>query len=157
MATAIPNATAGRASTPSKTAKKAATGIVSDPIADMLTRIRNASGARHAEVRVPASRIKLEIARVLKDEGYIAGYEVDADGATQTMRIIFKSRPDRTPVISGMKRISRPGLRVYARKTEIPRVLGGLGIAILSTSEGVMSGRQANRQGLGGEVLAYVW
>ena len=143
--------------TPAKTPRKAATGVVSDPIADMLTRIRNASGARHPEVRVPASRLKLEIARVLKDEGYVAGYEVDADGATQTMRIIFKARPDRARVISGIKRISRPGLRVYARKTEIPRVLGGLGIAILSTSEGVMSGRQALRQGLGGEVLAYVW
>jgi small subunit ribosomal protein S8 len=143
--------------TPIKTPKKAATGVVSDPIADMLTRIRNASGARHPEVRVPASRLKLEIARVLKDEGYVAGYEVEADGATQTMRIIFKSRPDRVRVISGIKRISRPGLRVYARKTEIPRVLGGLGIAILSTAEGVMSGRQALRKGLGGEVLAYVW
>jgi small subunit ribosomal protein S8 len=108
-------------------------------------------------VKVPASKVKLEIARVLKDEGYIAGYEVEADGAAQTMRIIFKSRPDRTRVIAGVKRISRPGLRVYARKTEIPRVLGGLGIAILSTAEGVMSGRQALRQGLGGEVLAYVW
>ena len=137
--------------------KKASAGIVSDPIADMLTRVRNANSARHAEVRVPASKLKLEIARVLKDEGYIAGYEVDADGTTQTMRIIFKSRPDRTRVISGVKRISRPGLRVYARKTEIPRVLGGLGIAILSTAEGVMSGRQATRQGLGGEVLAFIW
>jgi small subunit ribosomal protein S8 len=143
--------------TPAKAPRKSATGVVSDPIADMLTRIRNASGARHPEVRVPASRLKLEIARVLKDEGYVAGYEVEADGATQTMRIIFKTRPDRTRVISGIKRISRPGLRVYARKTEIPRVLGGLGIVILSTSEGVMSGRQALRQGLGGEVLAYVW
>jgi small subunit ribosomal protein S8 len=142
---------------PNKNAKKAPPGIVTDPIADMLTRIRNANAARHAEVKVPASRLKLEIARVLKDEGYIAGYDVEADATTQTMRIIFKSRPDRTRVISGVKRISRPGLRVYARKTEIPRVLGGLGIAILSTSEGVMSGRQANRQGLGGEVLAYVW
>jgi small subunit ribosomal protein S8 len=157
MATSVTNANAARPAAPGKTPKKAATGVVSDPIADMLTRVRNASGARHAEVRVPASRLKLEIARVLKDEGYIAGYEVEADGTTQTMRIIFKSRPDRAPVISGIKRISRPGLRVYARKTEIPRVLGGLGIAILSTSEGVMSGRQANRQGLGGEVLAYVW
>jgi len=150
MATAV-------AKTPVKVPKKAATGVVSDPIGDMLTRIRNASGARHPEVKVPASRLKLEIARVLKDEGYIAGFEVDADGATQTMRIIFKSRPDRVQVISGIKRISRPGLRVYARKTEIPRVLGGLGIAILSTSEGVMTGRQALRQGRGGEVLAYVW
>ena len=137
--------------------KRPAAAIVTDPIADMLTRIRNANAARHAEVRVPASRLKLEIARVLKDEGYIAGYDVEADGTTQTMRIIFKSRPDRTRVMSGLKRISRPGLRVYARKTEIPRVLGGLGIAILSTSEGVMSGRQATRQQLGGEVLAYVW
>jgi small subunit ribosomal protein S8 len=141
----------------SKTVKKAPPGIVTDPIADMLTRIRNANAARHNEVKVPASRLKLEIARVLKDEGYIAGYDVEADETTQTMRIIFKSRPDRSRVISGVKRISRPGLRVYARKTEIPRVLGGLGIVILSTSEGVMSGRQANRQGLGGEVLAYVW
>jgi len=149
MATAIKSQT--------KTAKKAPPGIVTDPIADMLTRIRNANAARNGEVKVPASRLKLEIARVLKDEGYIAGYDVEADGTTQTMRIIFKSRPDRTRVISGVKRISRPGLRVYARKTEIPRVLGGLGIAILSTSEGVMSGRQANRQALGGEVLAYVW
>ena len=130
---------------------------MTDPIADMFTRIRNAQMIGHTDVSMPASKVKAEIARVLKDEGYIAGYEVDADGATQTMRIIFKSRPDRARVISGMKRISRPGLRVYARKTEIPRVLGGLGIAILSTSEGVMSGRQANRQGLGGEVLAFVW
>ena len=150
MATAAPKA-------PAKVVKKAPAGIVSDPIADMLTRIRNANAARHNEVKVPASRLKLEIARVLKDEGYITGYDVEADGTTQTMRIIFKSRPDRTRVISGVKRISRPGLRVYARKTEIPRVLGGLGIAILSTSEGVMSGRQATRQQLGGEVLAYVW
>ncbi len=149
MATAVKTA--------SKNPRKAPVGIVADPIADMLTRIRNANSARHAEVKVPASRLKLEIARVLKEEGYIAGYDVEADGANQTMRIIFKSRPDRSRVISGVKRISRPGLRVYARKTEIPRVLGGLGIAILSTSEGVMSGRQANRQGLGGEVLAYVW
>src|SRR3979411_2861516 len=137
--------------------KKASAGIVSDPIADMLTRVRNANSARHPEVKVPACKLKLEIASFLKDEGYIAGYEVEADGTTQTMRIIFKSRPDRTRVIAGLKRISRPGLRVYARKTEIPRVLGGLGIAILSTAEGVMSGRQALRQGLGGEVLCFVW
>jgi small subunit ribosomal protein S8 len=155
MATAAPAKTTGGKQ--NKVVKKVSAGILTDPIADMLTRIRNANGARHPEVRVPASRVKLEIARVLKDEGYIAGYDVEADGATQTMRIIFKSRPDRTRVISGVKRISRPGLRVYARKTEIPRVLGGLGVAILSTAEGVMSGRQANGKGLGGEVLAYVW
>ena len=151
MATAVAKTNAA------KPAKRAGTGIVSDPIADMLTRVRNANTARHPEVKVPASKLKLEIARVLKDEGYIAGYEVEADGTTQTMRIIFKARPDRTRVISGVKRISRPGLRVYARKTEIPRVLGGLGIAILSTDEGVMTGREANGKGLGGEVLAYVW
>jgi len=155
MATAVPRATGTKPV--GKIVKRMSAAVVSDPIADMLTRIRNANAARHAEVKVPASRLKLEIARVLKDEGYIAGYDVEADGSTQTMRIIFKSRPDRTRVISGVKRISRPGLRVYARKTEIPRVLGGLGIAILSTAEGVMSGRQATRQGLGGEVLAYVW
>ena len=134
-------------------------GVTPDPIADMLTRIRNANAARHAEVRVPASKVKLEMARVLKDEGYIAGYEVEpvADHAGAFLKIIFKARSDRKRVISGVKRISRPGLRVYARKTEIPRVLGGLGIAIMSTSQGVMSGSQALHAGVGGEVLAYVW
>jgi len=135
-------------------------GVISDPIADMLTRIRNANGARHPEVRVPSSRLKLEMARVLKAEGYIAGYEVEENpggGAGESLKITFKARPDRKRVISGVKRISRPGLRIYARKTEIPRVLGGLGIAILSTSQGVMSGREALRAGVGGEVLAYVW
>jgi len=134
-------------------------GVVSDPIADMLTRIRNANAARHSDVRVPSSRLKLEIARVLKDEGYIASFEVqDAQGhAGEYLTITFKARNDRKRVISGVKRISRPGLRVYARKTEIPRVLGGLGIVILSTSQGVMSGRQALHAGVGGEVLAYVW
>ena len=156
MATTSARPTVGK-TTVGKAPKPISTAVVADPIADMLTRIRNANTARHAEVRVPASKLKVEIARVLKDEGYIAGYDVEAEGTLQTMRIIFKSRPDRTRVISGVKRISRPGLRVYARKTEIPRVLGGLGIAILSTAEGVMSGRQATRQGVGGEVLAYVW
>jgi small subunit ribosomal protein S8 len=134
-------------------------GVISDPIADMLTRIRNANSARHAEVRVPSSRLKLEMARVLQDEGYISGYEVEAaqGHAGEWLKVMFKARNDRKRVISGVKRISRPGLRVYARKTEIPRVLGGLGIAILSTSQGVMSGRQALHAGVGGEVLAYVW
>jgi small subunit ribosomal protein S8 len=137
----------------------AGTGVVTDPIADMLTRIRNANGARRADVLVPASRLKLQLARVLQDEGYISGFEVEKaqDEAGEALRILFKSRPDRRRVISGVKRISRPGLRVYARKTEIPRVLGGLGLVILSTSEGVMSGRQALKAGLGGEVLCYVW
>jgi small subunit ribosomal protein S8 len=141
------------------TKPKIDTGVVSDPIADMLTRIRNANSARHTEVRVPSSRLKLELARVLKDEGYIASFEVEKneESAGEALRIQFKTRPDRQRVISGVKRISRPGLRVYARKTEIPRVLGGLGVAILSTSQGVMSGRQALRAGVGGEVLCYVW
>ena len=143
-----------------------ATGVVSDPIADMLTRIRNANSARHSEVRVPASRLKLEIARVLRDEGYIDRFEVEKpeEITGESLRIIFKvakvgpeSGAHQRRVISGIKRISRPGLRVYARKTEIPRVLGGLGIVILSTSQGVMSGREALRAGVGGEVLCYVW
>ena len=140
-------------------------GVVSDPVADMLTRIRNASNARHADVRVPASKLKAEIAQVLKEEGYIAGFESEAaaGGTGEVLRIIFKSPKATTGVarqqrvISGIKRISRPGLRVYARKTEIPRVLGGLGLVVLSTSQGVMSGRQALKAGLGGEVLCYVW
>jgi len=138
---------------------KTTIGVVSDPIADMLTRIRNANGARHAEVSVPSSRLKLEMARVLQDEGYIAGFEVEkaVEHAGEYLKITFKARNDRKRVISGVKRISRPGLRVYARKTEIPRVLGGLGVAILSTSQGVMSGSQALHAGVGGEVLAYVW
>lgn len=134
-------------------------GIVSDPIADMLTRIRNANSARRQDVQVPASRLKLQLARVLKDEGYIAGFEVEKrpEATGEVLKIQFKARPDRQRVITGLKRISRPGLRVYARKTEIPRVLGGLGLVVLSTSQGVMSGRQALKSGLGGEVLCYVW
>jgi small subunit ribosomal protein S8 len=138
---------------------KTTIGVTSDPIGDMLTRVRNANAARHSEVVVPSSRLKTEMAKVLQEEGYIAGYEVEAaqDHAGEYLKIAFKVRNDRKRVISGVKRISRPGLRVYARKTEIPRVLGGLGIAILSTSQGVMSGRQALHAGVGGEVLAYVW
>lgn len=134
-------------------------GVISDPIADMLTRIRNANKARRETVLIPASRVKLELARVLEDEGYIASFDVEAakEGAGELIKISFKARPDRQRVISGIKRISKPGLRVYARKTEIPRVLGGLGLVVLSTSQGVMSGRQALRAGLGGEVLCYVW
>ena len=134
-------------------------GVVSDPIADMLTRIRNANKAKRGEVFVPSSKLKQELARVLAEEGYIAGFEVEkpADGPGEVLRIQFKTRPDRQRVITGIKRISKPGLRVYARKTEIPRVLGGLGLVVLSTSEGVMSGRAANKAGLGGEVLCYVW
>jgi small subunit ribosomal protein S8 len=135
------------------------TGVVSDPIADMLTRIRNANKARRSEVFVPSSKLKQELARVLAEEGYIAGFEVEkpAESPGEVLRIQFKVRSDRQRVIGGIKRISKPGLRIYARKTEIPRVLGGLGLVVLSTSQGVMTGRQANKAGLGGEVLCYVW
>ncbi len=130
---------------------------VSDPIADMLTRIRNASRARHTDVVVPASRTKREIARILLEEGFIAEYHEERDGPRQMLRVTLKYVDGKAPVVSGLKRISKPGLRVYARKTEIPRVLGGLGIVIVSTSQGIMTGSKAHKAQLGGEVLAYVW
>jgi small subunit ribosomal protein S8 len=130
---------------------------ISDPIADMLTRIRNASRARHLAVVVPASRTKREIARILKDEGFIADVREDQIGATLTLHLTLKYVDGKAPVVSGLKRISKPGLRVYARKTDIPRVLGGLGVVIISTSQGIMTGAQARKAQLGGEVLAYVW
>ena len=130
---------------------------VSDPIADMLTRIRNASRARHTEVVVPASRTKREIARILKDEGFIADVSEGQEGPRLTLTLTLKYVDGKAPVVSGLKRISKPGLRVYAAKTEIPRVLGGLGIVIVSTSQGIMTGAQARKAQLGGEVLAYVW
>jgi small subunit ribosomal protein S8 len=130
---------------------------VSDPIADMLTRIRNASRARHAEVVVPASRTKRQIARILVEEGFIAEVREERDGVHQVLRVTLKYVDGKAPVVSGLKRISKPGLRVYARKTEIPRVLGGLGLVIVSTSQGIMTGAQAYKAQLGGEVLAYVW
>src|SRR5574337_1852675 len=130
---------------------------VSDPIADMLTRIRNASQARHTDVVVPASRTKREIARILKDEGFIDDFEEVREGSTAGLRIRLKYVGGKAPVVSGLKRISKPGLRVYAGKTQIPRVLGGLGIVIVSTSHGIMTGAQARQAQLGGEVLAFVW
>ena len=130
---------------------------VSDPIADMLTRIRNASRARHLEVVVPASRTKREIARILRDEGFIADVAEARDGPQEILRITLKYVDGKAPVVSGLKRVSKPGLRVYAGKTDIPRVLGGLGIVIVSTSQGIMTGAQAKKAQLGGEVLAYVW
>jgi small subunit ribosomal protein S8 len=130
---------------------------ISDPIADMLTRIRNGSRARHTEVVVPASRTKREIARILKDEGFIADVGEDRDGPRQILRLTLKYVDGKAPVVSGLKRVSKPGLRVYAAKTDIPRVLGGLGIVIVSTSQGIMTGAQARKAQLGGEVLAYVW
>jgi len=129
---------------------------VSDPIADMLTRIRNAMMAKHDSVLVPASRMKLAIARILKEEGFISDYETVKDKPHQSLKIHLKYTEKR-PAISGLKRISKPGLRVYVNKREMPRVYGGLGIAILSTSTGVKTGHQAWRQGSGGELLCYVW
>jgi small subunit ribosomal protein S8 len=130
---------------------------VTDPIADMLTRIRNASAARHRELMLPSSRVKREIARILTEEGFIDGYSTSQDGIQEMLSLQLKYVEGRAPVVSGLKRISKPGLRVYARKTEIPRVLGGLGMAILSTSRGIMTGSQARKLNLGGEVLCYVW
>jgi small subunit ribosomal protein S8 len=130
---------------------------VTDPIADMLTRIRNASAARHRELTLPSSRVKREIARILTEEGFIDGFSTNQDGVQELLHLQLKYVEGRTPVVSGLKRISKPGLRVYARKTEIPRVLGGLGMAILSTSRGIMTGSQARKLNLGGEVLCYVW
>ena len=123
----------------------------------MLTRIRNASAARHRELTLPSSKMKREIARILVDEGFIESFSTEPGGVQETLNIQLKYVEGRTPVVSGLKRISKPGLRVYARKTEIPRVLGGLGLAILSTSHGVMTGSQARKLNLGGEVLCYVW
>lgn len=130
---------------------------MTDTIADMLTRIRNALVAKHETVDVPASTTKLAIARILLDEGYIKGYEVTEDGIKKNIHIVLKYGPNKQRVIVGIKRISRPGLRVYARKDELPKVLGGLGIAIVSTSRGIMTDREARKEGVGGEVLAYVW
>lgn len=142
---------------------------VSDPVGDMLTRIRNAVGARHESVMIPSSRIKIEIARILKAEGFIGSYMTEAASerkATKESEVLpagtqlvvkLKYIGGKTPAVSGIRRISRPGLRVYARKTEMPRVLGGLGVAIVSTSSGLMTGREAEKKALGGEVLAYVW
>lgn len=130
---------------------------MTDPVADMLTRIRNASGAQKDRVEIPASRLKREIARILDSEGYIKKFEVVKKGNFDTIIVYLKYGADRKAVISGIKRISTPGLRVYAGKDEMPRVLGGLGIAILSTSKGVMTEKEAKVQRLGGEVLCYVW
>jgi small subunit ribosomal protein S8 len=129
---------------------------VSDPIADMLTRIRNASQARHDEVVLPSSRTKMAIARILKEEGFVEDVETGRDGPRDILRIRLKY-VGKVPVVSGLKRISKPGLRVYAAKTDIPRVLGGLGLVIVSTSQGIMTGAQARKGQLGGEILAYVW
>ena len=131
--------------------------MMSDTIADMLTRIRNANAANHHTVAVPASKMKVEIARLLTAEGFVESFSVSGEAPREVLSITLKPRTPRGRALSGLRRISRPGLRVYARKTEIPRVLGGLGVAIISTSHGLMTGQSAQRAGLGGEVVAYVW
>jgi len=130
---------------------------MTDPIADMLTRIRNGIQARHDRVELPASKLKVEIARILKSEGFISNYKLVEDKVQSTLRVYLKYSDDGEPVIHGIERISRPGRRVYRNKQEIPRVLGGLGLAIVSTSKGVLAGHDAVKNGVGGEVLCQVW
>ena len=130
---------------------------MTDPIADMLTRIRNANSMRYKEVEVPASKIKLEIARILKEEGFIVDYKVKENSVQNTIVLNLKYGQNKERVITGLKRISKPGLRVYAKNNEIPKVLNGLGIAIVSTSKGIMTDKEARKESLGGEVLAYIW
>lgn len=130
---------------------------MTDPIADMLTRVRNANSAYHDEVSMPYSKLKSRIAEILQAEGYIAGWTVEDAEVGKTLKISLKFGPNRERSIAGVRRISKPGLRVYAKSTNLPRVLGGLGVAILSTSSGLLTDKQAAKQGVGGEVLAYVW
>ena len=130
---------------------------MTDPIADMLTRVRNANSVYHDKVEIPSSKIKRAIAEVLKEEGFIRDYTFTEDNKQGVITIKLKYGPEREKVISGLKRVSRPGLRKYAKHSELPRVLGGLGIAIISTSHGIMTDKEARKKGLGGEVVAYVW
>lgn len=130
---------------------------MTDPIADMLTRIRNANTVGHASVDIPASKMKKSIAEILKNEGYIKGYDLIDDGVQGTIRVQMKYGTDKEKVISGIKKISKPGLKVYAKSSEVPKVLGGLGIAIISTSNGIISDKEARKLGVGGEVICYVW
>ena len=131
--------------------------VVTDTIADMLTRIRNANQMRYEEVNVPASNIKKEIARILKEEGFIKDYKIESDNTQGTIILTLKYTEKHERVITGLKRISKPGLRVYANKDEVPKVLNGLGIAIISTSKGIMTDKEARKENIGGEVLAYIW
>ena len=130
---------------------------MTDPIADLLTRIRNAIAADHEYAEIPASKFKAEIARILDEQGYIEGYSVEPARVGQTLRVKLKYTEDRRSVISGLKRVSTPGRRTYAHSREVPKVLGGMGTVIVSTSRGVMTGHEARQQGVGGEVVAYVW
>ena len=131
--------------------------VVTDTIADMLTRIRNANSMRYTEVKVPASNLKLELARILKEEGFIKDYKVLDENVQGMILLTLKYGENKERVITGLKRISKPGLRVYAKAEEVPKVLNGLGIAIISTSKGVMTDKEARKNGVGGEVLAYIW
>jgi small subunit ribosomal protein S8 len=131
--------------------------MMTDPVADFLARVRNAIKARHQKVDVPASKLKLEIARILKEEGYVANYKSTEEDGKKVIRVYLKYSPDNSPVITQVSRVSRPGCRVYVGRNEIPRVLGGLGINILTTPKGVMTGRQARKEGVGGEVLCEVY
>ena len=131
--------------------------LITDPIADMLTRIRNALTAKHEDVLVTASTVKTAIAEILLEEGYIKSFDIREDGVAKYIHIDLKYGPNKQRVITGLKRISKPGLRIYARKDQLPKVLNGLGIAIISTSRGIMTDREARKQGVGGEVLAYIW
>lgn len=131
--------------------------VMTDPIADMLTRIRNANAALHETIEIPSSKMKAAVLEILKEEGFVKSVETVENGKHTNLKVTLKYGSNNEKVITGIKRISKPGLRVYAKKEELPRVLGGLGIAIISTSKGVMSDKQARKEGLGGEVIAYVW
>ena len=130
---------------------------MTDPIADFLTRLRNANSAHHDEVSIPFSKLKSHIAEILQAEGYIVGWKVEEATVGQNLIVELKYGPNRERALAGIKRVSKPGLRVYAKSTNVPKVLGGLGVAILSTSSGLLTGQQAAKKGVGGEVLAYVW
>ena len=130
---------------------------MSDPIADFLTQIRNANDVYHEKIEIPASRLKTEVARIMKEEGFISDYKYIEDNKQGKLRIYMKYGPNREKVVSGLKRISKPGLRVYANKDELPKVLGGIGVAVISSSRGLVTDKEARKEGIGGEVLCYIW
>jgi small subunit ribosomal protein S8 len=131
--------------------------VISDPVADMLTRIRNGIRAKHSKVDIPASRLKAEIARILREEGFVSNYKVIEEGGRPILRVYLRYAPTKEGVISHLERVSKPGCRVFVERSKIPKVLGGLGINILTTSRGVMTGKSARREGVGGEILCNVW
>jgi len=131
--------------------------VMTDPIADMLTRIRNASNQKHSSVEIPMSKLKLEMARILRESGFVVNYRVDGEGKDKKISVLLRYSKNDIPVITGLKRISKPGCRVYVGKDDVPRVIGGIGIAILSTSRGLLSDKKARKDKVGGEVLCYIW